>query len=115
MSAQPRKDTRSPRELSRAEQDGQDLAAVLGTQEGRRTIRRIIENTGVLAFGPSGDMSHAEMAAWIGRRNVGVELMDRIYAVDSRIFPEMLKNVAYERELEKMKQQEKAKNRTNRV
>ena len=79
--------------LLSAEMAKDDLAKVCATAEGRRVLWRIVTSTGVWARNPAATINlvaqHFE-----GRRDVGVELMEAIDAVDRSIIPLMMQEAA---------------------
>lgn len=76
------------KELLKRNQATNDLKAVMGTQQGRRFVRRLLERAGLYhcSFSPQAlDMAFAE-----GRRNQGLSLLADIQAACPGLYITML-------------------------
>lgn len=70
-----------------------DLAKVCATPEGRRVLWRIVTSAGVWARNPAATINLT--AQWFeGRRDIGVELLEAMDAVDRSIVPLMMQEAA---------------------
>lgn len=79
----------SRRERAALQRQADDLATVLATNEGRRLIRGLLEQTGV--FSPVRNMEEAAV------RNIGLSLIERMDALAPTVFPRLMMDAANER------------------
>lgn len=89
----------SPAQIDVTAQSVSDLAAVLRIPQGRRTLLRILEQTGLTRSAYTGE--HAATNFRLGEQNIGLWLISQLETIGPTEYPQLLLDAARVRDLNK--------------